>query len=233
MALTWEDQKMNVITAGVLLVVGGMVAWHLFGGQGSAAHHRHAAATGFAAAPAASTSAVPSGPVPPRATPVAGTPGGSQTPAAITVGGSPGAAYAQTQNPASVTGTAPSGTVPVAALQSQLQPIESNITTLQQEVQELSTAMGKLDQRQILDERQTRVRLDAVARDSQPFAGKAWNTHSEVAGYRLQSIGETEAWLTDPDGQTVIARAGTRLPGLVILAIAPQGVKTNRGWLGF
>lgn len=228
MALTWEDQKMNVITAGVVLVVGGMVAWHLFGGQVGAAHHRQAAAQGFAAAPAAATSAVP-----PPAMPVAGTPGTSQPPAAIAVGGSPGMAYAGTQNPAPVTESAPSGALPVAALQSQLAPIESNITTLQQEVQELSTALGKMRNRQILDERQTRVRLDAVAQASQPFAAKPWNTHSEIAGYRLQSIGETEAWLTNPDGQTVIASAGTHLPGLEILAIAPQGVKTSRGWLGF
>jgi len=46
-------------------------------------------------------------------------------------------------------------------------------------------------------------------------------------------MGETEAWLTNPDGETVIARAGEHLPGMTIIAVTPDGVKTSAGWLGF
>ncbi len=217
MAMTWEDQKMNVLTAGVVLVVGGMVAWHLFGGGGSTAQHPAAKPAAFAntaaSVPASSPAAMPVA--------AAAYPG---TPASIAPGG--------TSNPVPVGSSHPT-TVSAQAVKEELKPIVENIDTLQQEVQELSTALGKAREQQAVEARRTKVQLEALAAAANPYGGKLFPTQREVAGYRLQSLGQTQAWLTNPDGETVIARPGERLPGLRVLAIAPQGVRTSRGWLGF
>ena len=63
---------------------------------------------------------------------------------------------------------------------------------------------------------------------------KSPNMHRSLDGYHLQATGITEAWLTNPDGETVIVTAGTRLPGgLRILGVGPDGVRTDRGALGW
>lgn len=63
---------------------------------------------------------------------------------------------------------------------------------------------------------------------------KSLNVRQSLDGYHLQATGVTEAWLTNPDGETVIVTAGTRLPGgLRILGVGPDGVRTDQGELGW
>jgi TolA-binding protein len=136
-----------------------------------------------------------------------------------------------TPESASSTATVQTGkTVPVAVLHA----MQAELVQMQGEIQTLSTAMGRMDSRTVIAERHLQQHLHQMDQKAHnPFARAAITTHSEIAGYRLQSIGETEAWLSNPDGKTVIASAGTHLPGLTILAVAPEGVKTSEGWLGF
>lgn len=78
------------------------------------------------------------------------------------------------------------------------------------------------------------LRLRRPERATRAVPGKARDMKADIAGYRLQAIGQTEAWLTGPDGGTVIVVAGQTLRGgLRIEAVAPDGVVTNRGTLGF
>lgn len=225
MAMTWEDQKMNVITAAVVVVIGGMVAWHLFGGETGKAGHPTPSA-GFAA-PSAAPAGATGHPEPTATTsPAAATP---VAPASIPLGES---FAGQAANPTPVASPTP-GRLPGVVVRKNLHTLQGDIQVLQQEVQELSTALANLRQAQLVEARRTRVRLDALAASHAAGTPPTWTFHRQLVGYHLQSIGGTQAWLTNPAGETVIARAGEHLPGLQILAIAPQGVKTSAGWLGF
>ncbi len=256
--MDWQAQKMNIITGVMIVVIGGMVAYklHVFGGSSGAPKPAPTAAS-FAGTPTASRpaaslptaqyqavkapAAVPVTAMPaPAATPPGSSDSGASLqspPAAISMGaegsdtGVRAGVVTPLASPSEASSSASAGKlVPVAALNS----MQVELVQMQREIQALSTAMGRMDAHTIDTERHLEQRLHRVAKRSHdPFAGAAMATRSAVAGYRLQSIGETEAWLSNPDGETVIARAGEHLPGLTILAVAPQGVKTSAGWLGF
>lgn len=236
--MDWQAQKMNIITGAVVVVIAGMMAYkfHVFGGGESAPPHKTTTAS-FATppAPAAQTPNAPAaqapGPVAANAQPSAAI---ATPPASISMGG------ASSQAP-SITG---GGVTPLPATVATL-PVQSNlakdlvllhheVTQVQGEVQALSVAMGKMQSHNLIAERALQQRIQQVrASAHNPFAGQSIATRTEIAGYHLQSIGETEAWLTNPDGETVIARAGDHLPGLTVEAVTPNGVKTTAGWLGF
>lgn len=220
MALTWEDQKMNVITAGVVLVVAGMLAYHLhLFGMGEAAPAKASGTTSaaFASAPAAPSQAASSGTGLPMA------------PASY--GGTGSQAPGPTVEPPMAVTTAQAQ--PSTGVTQSIQHLQGDVSELKDDLAILSASIGKVQQKQIAADRAMTVRLQALAAQKTDIAAQAPATRQEIAGYRLQSIAENQAWLTNPDGQTVIARPGAHLPGLSILSIAPYGVRTSAGWLGF
>lgn len=243
MALNWEDQKMNIITGAVVLVVGGMVAYHLhlFGMGESSQPSAKQAPAAFAST---STSAAPALPTPAAAAPVpasaAAQPNSVNTGLPVAPGSYGGSIPA---NPGSMApgptvqplATAPaSSAVPTQTTERALHHLQGQVTVLQNDMVTLTASMARMQQQQMAAKRQFSVQLQALATQRQGLNAVAVHrTRSEIAGYRLQSIATSQAWLTNPDGQTVIVRAGMHLPGLSVLAIAPYGVKTGAGWLGF
>lgn len=244
--MDWQAQKMNIITGVVIVAIGGMLAYKFLGGAESASPHpvTHAAAFGEPQ-PAASTTASS---VPPQAVPtataqppakaastVADSDNPPSGPAAIAFGGNSDVGPSQAASTVTPPVQAQTVSAPAqsAYLQAALGKMQKEILQLNQEIQEVSDMTGKMQEKDMLTERHLQESLHRVAKQANPFGGVAIQTHSQIAGYHLQSIGESEAWLSNPDGETVIARAGEHLPGLHILAVTPQGVHTSAGWLGF
>lgn len=250
--MDWQAQKMNIIIGGIVVVIAGMMAYkfHIIGGGDSTAPHKTAPAAFAAPASAlpatqkqAPSTAAPAAPVPvATATPpsaMATPPDQSLgTPASISMGGSSSGQTSQPSvsegevTPISTTATTQSAAGSTVA--KDMASLHQEVLQIQSEVQELSDDMGKMQEHDIMAERHLQERIRQVKSEAHnPFAGQSVATRSEVAGYHLQSMGETEAWLTNPAGETVIARAGEHLPGITIIAVTPNGVKTSAGWLGF
>lgn len=125
------------------------------------------------------------------------------------------------------------GTVAASVTAVDLSVLNEDMHTLSAQLDNIEAqlaAMRAIQQRAAVS---LRLRRPArTTRDAVP--GKPGGVKADIAGYRLQAIGQTEAWLTDPDGSTVIVVAGQQLRGgLRVEAVAPDGVVTNRGTLGF
>ncbi|MHB8226623.1 hypothetical protein, partial [Acidithiobacillus sp.] len=118
-----------------------------------------------------------------------------------------------------------------------LQKLDTEIMALQSETQSIQTTLSRMVAIQQSAAKfmhlnaSTAGRLAPVSVTTLP---KPRNMHRSLDGYHLQATGITEAWLTNPDGETVIVTAGTRLPGgLRILDVGPNGVRTDQGALGW
>lgn len=238
--MDWQAQKMNIIIGVVVVVIAGMMAYkfHLIGGDSTAPHKTAPAA--FAAPASALPAAQNKAPAPAAPVPVAAAtpPSATATPASISMGSrDDGQAAPQSVSEGEVTPIIPTTNTSKAATKAiarDMTALHQEVLQIQGEVQELSDDMGKMQERDMVAERHLQERIRQVRADAHnPFADQSVATRSEVAGYHLQSMGETEAWLTNPDGETVIARAGEHLPGMTIIAVTPDGVKTSAGWLGF
>ncbi|MBN6740288.1 hypothetical protein JKG47_07040, partial [Acidithiobacillus sp. MC6.1] len=118
-----------------------------------------------------------------------------------------------------------------------LRKIDTEIRVLQSETQSIQATLNRMVA--IQQSAAKFMHLNArVAGRLEPASGiaqpKSANLHRSLDGYHLQATGITEAWLTNPDGETVIVTAGTRLPGgLRILGVGPNGVRTDQGALGW
>ena len=209
------------------IVIGGMMAWHLhlFGlGEAPAASH-HAGPASFASAAPPATSETPAvqlaAPVQPVPTATIAPPAASVTPVV--------AVSASSQIP-----TVPGQDTMTSA---GLQKIDAEIMALQSETQSIQATLSRMVAIQQSAAKFMHLNAMAAGRLAPASAStlpKALNMHRSLDGYHLQATGVTEAWLTNPDGETVIVTAGTQLPGgLRILGVGPDGVRTDRGELGW
>ena len=209
------------------IVIGGMMAWHLhlFGlGEAPAASH-HAGPASFASAAPLVTSETPAAQLvaPVQAVPTAtiAPPAASVTPVV--------AVSASSQIP-----TVPGQDTMTSA---GLQKIDAEIMALQSETQSIQATLSRMVAIQQSAVKFMHLNASAAGRLAPVSAAtlpKTLNLHRSLDGYHLQATGVTEAWLTNPDGETVIVTAGTRLPGgLRILGVGPDGVRTDQGELGW
>jgi hypothetical protein len=203
-------------------IIGGMMAWHLhlFGlGEAPAASH-HAGPTSFTSAP----------------------PGTSETPAAQAAAAvqpvtpvTPVVAVSASSQTPTVPGPVPG--LEEAMTSAGLHKIDTEIMALQSETQSIQVTLNRMVAIQQSAAKFMHLNASAAGRLAPASAStppKSLNMHRSLDGYHLQATGVTEAWLTNPNGETVIVTAGTRLPGgLRILGVGPDGVRTDQGDLGW
>ena len=215
------------------IIIGGMMAWHLhlFGlGEASTTAARHAGPASFASAPPTTSetpaaqvapAVQPAAPVQPIPTAVLAPPATSVTPV-VAVSASSRASTVPSQDTMTSAGLRKLDTE-IMALQSETQSIQATLSRMVA-IQQSAAKFMRLNTR-------TAGRLAPASVTTLP---KPRNMHRSLDGYHLQATGITEAWLTNPDGETVIVTAGTRLPGgLRILGVGPNGVRTDQGNLGW
>ena len=215
------------------IVIGGMMAWHLhlfgLGEAPAASHHAGPASFASAAPPATSESpAVLAAPAMQPAAPVQPVPIATIAPPATSV--TPVVAVSASSQTPTVPGQ---DTMTSAGLQK----IDAEIMALQSETQSIQATLSRMVAIQQSAVKFMHLNAGAAGRLAPASAAtlpKTLNMHRSLDGYHLQATGVTEAWLTNPDGETVIVTAGTRLPGgLRILGVGPDGVRTDRGDLGW
>lgn len=207
-----DQKRMGTIAMyAVPVAIAAMLGYHFLMPHGEAPAKAKASAMAFSA--------------PPVTAPYGGAP--DQPPAAtgIVVTGAPPSGLAQGQGPADGVGTASVTAADLSVLNEDMHTLSAQIDGIEGQL----AAMQAIQRRAAVSLRRRRPER---ATRSEP--GKARDVKADIAGYRLQAIGQTEAWLTDPDGSTVIVVAGQTLRGgLRVEAVAPDGVVTNRGMLGF
>ena len=215
------------------IIIGGMMAWHLhlFGlGEATTAAARHAGPVSFASAPptASETPAAQAAPDVQPAVPVQPVPTAAIAPPATAV--TPVVAVSASSQVSTVSGQ---DTMTSAGFQK----LGTEIMALQSEMQSIQTTLNRMATVQQDAANFMHLHASAAGRlapASVTTLPKPRNMHRNLDGYHLQATGITEAWLTNPDGETVIVTAGTRLPGgLRILGVGPNGVRTDRGALGW
>ncbi|MEB8535525.1 hypothetical protein [Acidithiobacillus ferriphilus] len=229
-----KDKLTGIAIYGVpAVIIGGMMAWHLhlFGlGEAPAASH-HAGPASFASAaplvnsetPAAQAAPAvqPAAPAQPVPTATIAPPATSVTPVV--------AVSASSQIP-----TMPGQNTMTSA---GLQKIDAEIMVLQSETQSIQATLSRMVAIQQSAAKFMHLNAGTAGRLAPASATtlpKALNMHRSLDGYHLQATGVTEAWLTNPDGETVIVTAGTQLSGgLRILGVGPDGVRTDQGDLGW
>lgn len=215
-------------------VIGGMMAWHLhlFGlGDASTTAPRHAGPASFASAPptASETPAVQAAPDVQPAVPVQPVPTAAIASPATAV--TPVVAVSASSQVSTVPGQD-------AMTSAGLQKLDTEIMALQSETQSIQATLNRMVAVQQSAVKFMRLGTGAAGGRFVPASAsalpKSLNMHRSLDGYHLQATGITEAWLTNPDGETVIVTAGTRLPGgLRILGVGPDGVRTDQGELGW
>lgn len=213
-------------------VIGGMMAWHLhlFGlGEAPAASY-HAGPAFFASAPptASETPAAQAAPDVQPTVPVQPVPTAAIAPPATAV--TPVVAVSASSQVSTVPGQD-------AMTSAGLQKLDTEIMALQSETKSIQATLNRMVVVQQSAVKFMHLNASAAGRLAPASATalpKSLNMHRSLDGYHLQATGVTEAWLTNPDGETVIVTAGTRLPGgLRILGVGPDGVRTDQGELGW
>lgn len=250
-----ESVKEKLPLVGIALVVLvplALVIWHLhlFGlGKSAPVHHAPVGSAGFApsSVPALQSSvsvaplptAVSTVPAPAPAPALAGRssmqPVTSTAPVAASISSAPGPASTAAETsatpspgPSAVSGSASTVRATDAqALMTQFRRMNQHLAAIQQELHHPNEPDHPAGPAREV------YRVHRLGETRSAEVGHAEPLAHHVHGWSIEAIGQTEAWLKGPDGKTEVVTAGSRVHGLQVLSVQPDGVATNHGVIGW
>jgi hypothetical protein len=117
---------------------------------------------------------------------------------------------------------------PKPAIAKALKTVDQQLGEIHQELRILTVEQSRMDQR-LIQLRQAREATSSIPA-SAPLLP---TTARSLRGWSVESIGDGQAWIQGPSGNTHVVQAGMALDGFHVLAVEPDRVLTSRGTIGY